>query len=200
MFLVDAMTGLRRGEMLALGWSDLDWLSREVLVERAIIKVKADDGAHKYDYVVGTTKSGKSRRVGLASIVIQSLRTLREMTDPVSDEDFIFTRSGTFIDPEYFSKWIALPLVKGAGIGRFHDIRDFFVSMLIQQGESAKYIQDQVGHASNNTTFDIYGHLMPQAKQEATAKLEQSIFGEEKSTARTLLEHKPEEAQQARVN
>ena len=76
MFLVDAMTGLRRGELLALRWSDVDWLNREVLVERAIIKVKANDGAHKYGYGVGTTKSGKSRRVGLAPIVIQSLRVL----------------------------------------------------------------------------------------------------------------------------
>ena len=93
------------------------------------------------------------------------------MANSASDEAFIFTRNGTFIDPEYFSKWIALPLVKGAGIGRFHDLRHFFASMLIQQGESAKYIQDQVGHASITTTFNTYGHLMPQAKQEATAEV-----------------------------
>jgi hypothetical protein len=43
--------------------------------------------------------------------------------------------------------------------------------MLIQQGESAKYVQDQVGHASITTTFNTYGHLMQQAKQETPAKL-----------------------------
>jgi hypothetical protein len=44
--------------------------------------------------------------------------------------------------------------------------------MLIENGESAKYIQDQVGHGSITTTFDTYGHLMPQAKRAATKKLE----------------------------
>ena len=72
--------------------------------------------------------------------------------------------------------------------------------MLIQQGESPEYIQDLVGHASITTTFDTYGHLMPQAKQEATAKLERSIFGEEKANVRTLLEQLPEDAQSERVN
>jgi integrase len=52
--------------------------------------------------------------------------------------------------------------------------------MLIDQGESAKYIQDQVGHASITMTVDTYGHLMPQAKKEAAAKLEKSLFGEAK--------------------
>jgi integrase len=46
---------------------------------------------------------------------------------------------------------------------RFHYLRHL-TSMLIENGESAKYIQDQVGHASITTTFDTYGHLMPQAK------------------------------------
>jgi site-specific recombinase XerC len=53
-------------------------------------------------------------------------------------------------------------------VKRFHDLRHFFASMLIENGESAKYIQDQVGHASITTTFDTYGHLMPQAKRTAT--------------------------------
>jgi integrase len=57
-------------------------------------------------------------------------------------------------------------------IKRFHDLRHFYASMLIAQGENPKYIQDQLGHASITTTFYIYGHLMLQARQEASAKLE----------------------------
>jgi integrase len=49
--------------------------------------------------------------------------------------------------------------------------------MLIAQGESPKYIQDQVGHGSITTTYNISGHLMPNCRQEAAAKLEKSIFG-----------------------
>jgi integrase len=67
-----------------------------------------------------------------------------------------------------------------------HKLRHFFTSILIENGESAKYIQDQVGHASITTTFDTYGHLMPQAKRTATKKLERSVFG--RTNVRTLLE------------
>jgi len=38
MFLLDAMTGLRRAELLALQWRDIDWLNEEVLIQRAICK------------------------------------------------------------------------------------------------------------------------------------------------------------------
>jgi integrase len=87
-----------------------------------------------------------------------------------------------------------LPLVKKASGGRFkrfHNLRHLYASMLIAQGESPKYIQDQLRKASITTTFDIYGHLMPQAQQEASAKMAKSLF-EEPSTAkpivRTMLE------------
>jgi hypothetical protein len=61
--------------------------------------------------------------------------------------------------------------------------------MLIAQGESAKYVQDQLGHASITTTFDTYGHLFPQAKQKATSKLEEAMFAKRKE----LLVEKPVE-------
>jgi integrase len=127
LFLLDGMTGLRRGEVLALEWRDIDWLNGEVLVERAISKAKATDGVHKYRWVLNTTKGGRSRRVGLSPVVLESLRTLRgSLAEPPAGDSFIFTRGGTFIDPEYFTKWIAIPLVREATKGRvrrFHDLR-----------------------------------------------------------------------------
>jgi hypothetical protein len=48
--------------------------------------------------------------------------------------------------------------------------------MLIAQGESAKYVCDQMGHSSIQITFDTYGHLFPQAKPEAARRLQKSIF------------------------
>jgi hypothetical protein len=53
------------------------------------------------------------------------------------------------------------------------------------------------------TTFDIYGHLMPQARKEASAKLERNLFDDrptEKTNVRTLLEQKQEEALSETVN
>jgi hypothetical protein len=47
--------------------------------------------------------------------------------------------------------------------------------MLIAQGESAKYIQDQMGHSSIQVTFDTYGHLFPQSKRDAADKLDAAL-------------------------
>ena len=44
---------------------------------------------------------------------------------------------------------------------RFHDLRHFFASQLIAQGETAAYVRDQMGHSSIKVTFDTYGHLFP---------------------------------------
>jgi integrase len=84
-------------------------------------------------------------------------------------------------------------------IRRLVPYRHFYVSMLIDQGESPKYIQDQVGHAGIKTTFNTYGHLMPQSRREAAAKLERAVLGENASV-RTSLENTPQEAQPERVN
>jgi integrase len=48
--------------------------------------------------------------------------------------------------------------------------------MLTAQRESAKYVCEQMGHSSIKVTFDTYGHLFPQAKQEASSKLEYAMF------------------------
>jgi len=137
-------------------------------------------------------------------MVHQALQKLRQCSDSQLPDAFLFSRSGTFIDPEYFTRWMTLPLLKKATEGRvrrFHDLRHFFVSMLIDQGESAKYIQDQVGHASITMTMDTYGHLMPHSRREAAAKLEKSLFGEEgNSLISNSLAKVESDAKQEKVN
>src|SRR5262249_10306462 len=124
MFLLDATTGLRRGEILALKWPDIDWLNEEALIQRAICKAKATDGVHKWRWILSEPKSETSiRRVGLAPVVLEALRNWKRLCNSQTDDAFIFGRNGSFIDPEYFSKRIALPLVKQAGVKRFHDLR-----------------------------------------------------------------------------
>jgi integrase len=72
-----------------------------------------------------------------------------------------------------------LPLLKQAGLRRirFHDLRHTFATLLIDQGESPKYIQSQRGHASIQVTMDRYGHLLPDVNQQAARRLEDSLFG-----------------------
>jgi len=72
--------------------------------------------------------------------------------------------------------------------------------MLISQGESAKYVSDQLGHASIQITFDTYGHLFPQAKAEASKKLEKRMLkGREKPIVSSLLANEGNDDQEEDV-
>jgi integrase len=185
---VDAFSGVRRGEALALCYADIDWFAGEIVVSKAVSKVRADDGVHKWAWELGPTKGKQTRRVGIGE---ELLRLLAELRQTAADkEGFIFTPQAaglavsrySFIDPDYFDESIYGPIAISAGLAgvRFHDLRHFFASMLIAQGESAKYVCDQMGHSSIKVTFDTYGHLFPQAKQEASSKLEKRMFANRK--------------------
>jgi integrase len=70
------------------------------------------------------------------------------------------------------------PALKEAKIKpiRFHDMRHTFTSLLIDQNENPKYIQEQLGHSTIQMTFDIYGHLINKTNQDSTTRLEESVF------------------------
>ncbi len=72
-----AFTGLRRGEILALCFEDIDWFQSELVVNKSLARFSATDGVHKWIWKIGPTKSKKSnRRVGLAANVLQLLSGL----------------------------------------------------------------------------------------------------------------------------
>jgi len=202
--LMGASTGVRRGEFLALRYCDIDWFNREIQIRQAIKKAKATDGAHKWQWKMGTPKSKKSRRrIGMTQTVSSLLAGLKEASG-AGEDDLIFSKASVglepadaWIDPDYFDASVFAPIADKAGFSgmRFHDLRHFFASMLIAQGNSAKYVQDQMGHSSIQVTFDTYGHLFPQSRQDSVDKLDAglaAIFSSKKlgSQPNDLLETK----------
>lgn len=76
-----------------------------------------------------------------------------------------------------------LPALKKAKLNkiRFHDLRHTYASLLIDQGENIKYVQNQMGHSSIKVTMDTYGHLMKDVNKEAASRLGDAIFGQDGS-------------------
>ena len=168
---------MRRGELLALCFEDIDWFQKELVINKSLAKSRATDGVHKWTWKVGPPKSRTSkRRVALTNNVLQFLSTLKQFSR--KSEGLIFDNNGKHIDPDLFDEDIFAPIRDRAKLDtiRFHDLRHFFASMLIAQGESPKYVSDQLGHSSVQITFDIYGHLFPQAKAEASEKFEERML------------------------
>jgi integrase len=78
MIFVDAFTGLRRNEILALQYTDVDWTNKELVVNKAVSKTKVSDGVQKWEWRIGPPKSRKSnRRVAAAEAVLELLRRLQ---------------------------------------------------------------------------------------------------------------------------
>ena len=55
---------------------------------------------------------------------------------------------------------------------RFHEIRHSFASLLLSNGESPVYVNEQMGHSSIKITVDVYGHLIPSSNREAVNRLD----------------------------
>jgi integrase len=195
--------------MLALQYPDIDWFAREIIVSRAVSLVRADDAVHKWVWQLGPTKNGRTRRVGVGERVLRFLADLKQAA--VDKEGFLFTpemaglagNRYSFIAPDYFDASIYGPIAAAVGLPgiRFHDLRHFFASKLIAQGETAKYVCDQMGHSSIQVTFDTYGHLFPQARQEASTKFEQEMFAKRKtSLVEDLVENTTQTLGKGRAN
>jgi len=178
LFLTAVMTGMRRGELLALQWGDIDWHSNQISVRRSIFRG---------EFI--TPKSKNSiRRIVMSPMLREALEQHR-LLGKQSGKELVFSNgNGLSIDPDNLVMREFHPALDRAGLRRirFHDLRHTYASLLISQGENIKFVQSQLGHASAKTTLDRYGHLMPNLENDAARRLDKTVFG---SFVRKLLEN-----------
>ena len=161
--------------MLALRFADIEWFAHELRVRHAISKQRSRDGAHKWEWRLGPPKSAKSvQRIAATQSVMRLLADLK--TGAQTEFSFPGGCVG-FIDPDKLDTEVWSPIAERAGMKgtRFHDLRHFFASQLIANGETAAYVRDQMGHSSIKVTFDTYGHLFLGCGREASGRYEKSM-------------------------
>lgn len=178
--LVAVSTGVRRGELLALKWADVDTANRRLWVRRSVNRHGEFD----------TPKSRRSQRaIALAPTVVQELREHRLRSSFSADGDLVFpNRDGGPIDGGNFVRREFKPALKRAGVPvvRFHDLRHTFASLLIARGLPPKLISEQLGHASIIITMDRYGHLFDQSYADASEGIEAALFGSPAADAASI--------------
>jgi integrase len=152
--------GLRRGELRALLWADVDLADGLVHVERSM-------SGH------GETGGPKSRAGYRGVPIVAALRDLLVEHKLVTRRDagLVFGSSATQPFTPTAVRKRALTAWRRAGLDPIglHECRHTFASLLIAAGVNAKAITAYLGHASIQTTFDLYGHLMPGNEDEAVA-------------------------------
>ena len=190
LFLLAVSTGMRIGEVLGLKWTDINWLTNQIHVQRSLTAKRIFD----------EPKSKASiRRINMSPTLISSLKRHQLKSKP-NDFELVFCNNcGNPINRQNLVAREFKPALERAGLKsiRFHDLRHTYASLLIHQGENIKYIQSQIGHASAQITWDTYGHLMPEVDYGAGKRLDKAIFGENSSISRTLAEDDFNEKQDA---
>ncbi len=175
-------TGLRRGELLGLRWSDIDWEQGALSVRRTLSR-GATGG---YEFGVPKTQAGK-RKVELTSSVMASLQAHRRrqvearlaLDAPYQDQELIFADAlGGPVHPNTMRNQF-LKLVAQAGVPpiRIHDLRHTSATLMLANGEHVKIVSERLGHASIAITLDRYSHVTPGMQREAANRLDQLLEG-----------------------
>jgi len=167
-------TGLRRGELLALKWRNLD------LEKGSLIVVETAYKLGNGEYVIKEPKTAHSRRtVSLSPALVALLGEYRvdqellriQLGIGLTDNDFVFIRhDGSPINPNAVTLAFQR-VVKKAGLKhiRLHDLRHTHATLMLKAGEHPKIVSERIGHANIGITLDTYSHVLP-GLQEAAAE------------------------------
>ena len=174
---VAVVTGLRQGELLGLKWSDLDWMSRRIQIQRQVQRRKGDG------LVFCEPKSASGRRViVLGKSTLDKLREYKNnqlkerilLGEKWQDNDLIFPSPiGTPLDPSNVLKAYK-DCLKRAGLPnlRFHDLRHSAATLMLQQGVNPKIVSERLGHSDISLTLNTYSHVLPPMQEEAAEKMD----------------------------
>jgi len=176
-------TGMRRGEIFAVRWSDVDFRGI-ISVKQTLQRIKGKGLVFRH-----TTKTDGSRRtIAVSNSVISMLKRIKKqqtenkiaLGSEYQDHDLVFcNQDGTPINIDYFSREFGrLVRRKGLRHVRFHDLRHTHATLLLQQGEHPKVVSERLGHSTITITMDLYSHVMPNMQKKAAQKLDDFLFGD----------------------
>ena len=153
-FYLEITTGLRRGELCGLMWSDFDEKKGTLSIRRTL------HGKEGGGYYVGDTKTGTGRRIiKLPPSTVQLLTERKRAAisqwifpNPIHPEDPVMPNSG-------YNRMKKLLAEAGLPRMRFHDLRHTFATHALTSGVDAKTLSGILGHTKTSFTLDTYTHV-----------------------------------------
>ena len=174
-FVVALHCGLREGEILGLKWSDVALDAGTLQVRRTLSEALA---GRRFE----PPKNGKGRNVKLTARAVEALRNhltrqieeIESLGDRYRDQGLVFpSQVGTPMNAKNLTARSFKPLLKRAKLPniRFHDLRHTFATLMLQNGEHPKVVQEMLGHATIAITMDTYSHVLPNMQRDAVDRL-----------------------------
>lgn len=166
MFYLELVSGLRKGELVALRWDDLDVKNRTISVSKQY--VRNPDGS------LELTRPKTENSVRLVSIPQAAVDLLIQEHDKRPDNPYMFPSPVTG-ETYYPDSVVNLhkKILKDAGLEhiRFHDLRHTFATMALQNGVDIKTVSSMLGHYDAGFTLCTYTHATRQKQDEAAAAM-----------------------------
>ena len=169
LLLLELSTGLRRGEICALQWDDLNFNTGELQVKRQVHRVKGES-------VVSEPKTKASNRSVILPppvlVVLNNYKTEINSTwmfpSPLNND--------SPRDPAAVRKRLTAILERASCKHvRFHDLRHTFATASLEHGMDIKTLSTIIGHVSTATTLNVYAHVTDEMRKIAAAKIDRGI-------------------------
>jgi len=175
-----ATTGLRISEVLGLKWEDIDFMKGLANVLRSVV-----DGS------VGRCKTEVSQQpVPLDQLTLDELRAWRRITAYGFGSDWIFASDRLFGRMPIWANAslgkVLQPAARRVGISKtlgWHTFRHTYSSLLAENGDDVKVVQELMRHAKVSTTLEIYTHARMHKKREAQSRVVDVLFSRQRSEA-----------------
>ena len=182
--LLASWFGLRRGEIIGLKWSCVDF-ENEIISIIGTITDKGESGSKikNMKYRASTKTASSMRAFAMPKECSEYLKELKASQDRRKEKDKNYNhewdeyvcvrKNGDLISLDYATRRFP-KICENCGLKRLklHELRHTNISLLLQSGASIKELQEWAGHSSYTTTANIYAHLSAKSKQKLTSAIE----------------------------
>jgi integrase len=176
--ILAVLCGLRRGEIAALRWRNLDLVGGQLAVVQSAEQTKA--GVRYKE-----PKSGRARTVALSATVVAELKAHRvqqaqellRVGKRLSDDDFVVAQAdGSPLRPHSLGQeWVRFLSSSTLPRIRFHDLRHAHATHLLASGVHPKVASERLGHSKVGITLDLYSHVLPNMQTDAAALVDEAL-------------------------
>jgi len=187
LFYTALYTGMRRSELLALRWSDVDLIGMQVSVNRSLHQLRGGS------FIFRQPKTAKGKRLialpPSAALVLKEHKNKQiaqkkalniKVKEDDLDDKLVFSQDDKPLLPDTVSHaWVKLARRTGLKGIRLHDARHSHASLMLKQGVHPKIVQERLGHASIQITLDTYSHVTPGLQQAAANAFDKGINPEQ---------------------
>lgn len=178
-WIISAFTGMRSSELLALGWADVDWEHRLLRVHRRL-------SVHRGRAELLRPKGKRGRSLHIDAFTVEALRReqrrQRRHRDAAGTQwsnrwGLVFTNAeGRHLTPAAVSNAFRTAADRAPVPRiRLYDLRHFHATVMLAAGVPVKVVSARLGHASAQTTLDVYAHVLPAMDADAAQRFSRYV-------------------------